>query len=240
MRKWISLVMCLAAGLPASVSQAHEETAGSLPMKVAVLPFRCVKACEEMQTLQGALEFRALEDSVFELLMTRETEDIFLALPRFRSAFDSLTARVSRGLSPDSATAMRLCRRLHVDGLLYGYMTDRGPCVEVWSMAPSPSVVFRYAAEEERRGRLPESRHEGADTKRPQPLTGGANSTNATTGATTHTEGTAEMPKPGNAQQSSASLGNSSFDDRSREMSEIISRRLRELRNSGKVQTESH
>ncbi len=233
MRKWLSLMAVLAATLLPTASQAHDEGGGVLPMKVAVLPFRCIRACPQLPALQGALEATVMEDSVFDLLMTRETEDIFLGLPRFRSAFDSLTARASRGIALDSSTAQLLCRRLHVDGFLYGYMTDRGPAVEVWAAVPRPGVVFRYTGTEERRMVLPDARHEGADSKRAQPTTGGATVTNTASGSTSHVEGTAEIPQSGNNQQQAVIAGNGSVDDRTREMSEVISRRLLELRRSG-------
>ncbi|MBI5836632.1 MAG: hypothetical protein HZB25_05250 [Candidatus Eisenbacteria bacterium] len=155
-----------------------------------------------MPTLQAALVDQLVEKNTFELLMTPEMADLLLQRPEARTAMDSLIARAARGVEPDSATAAVVLRRLKVDGLMYATQGANGPSVGIWSVKPRAAEVFRYQAGKATRGFLPESRHEGAQTKGAQYSTGGAQASGgggapsgaSSSGGKSSGEPTAQMP----------------------------------------------
>jgi hypothetical protein len=168
-----------AASLPAPVTAAPAATPAAdagepaIPTRVALVPFRCVRPCEELAYLQKTLTDRMVEKGIFELLVTPVMEDLLLKRPELRTGMDSLIARAIRGEQPDSATGAVLARRLNVEGFLYASMGGDGPRVAIWALAPRAGDVWQYRSGRPTRGFMPESKHQGAQTTAAQYTTGG-------------------------------------------------------------------
>jgi len=162
------------AGSAEPATSAQPADAPPMPTRVAIIPFKCDPACTDLPRLQRSLVDRLVDKATFELLMTQEMEDLLLERRDFRTAMDSLIARVTRGLTPDSATAALLARRFRVDGFLYAHMGLDGPSVAVWALAPRARDVYNYHSARDTQGFLPDAQHEGAQTKGTQYNTGGA------------------------------------------------------------------
>ncbi len=235
---WLAAAaLSLSAGAAWAQTTTPAATPDSLPARLAIVPFRCLRPCAELMGLQQELVDRLVEAKAFELLLDEQTEEIFLGPARYRTALDSLTARASRNLEPDSTTGVNLARRFEVDGFLLAHQTFDGPVVEIWS-APAQRIVFRYQAGRVQRGYLPDAQHESADTKRAQPMTGGISSSGSSgsasnKGSSTQTEATPQLPQM--TDTGTPILVNTKTDvsERTRELAETISNQIVKIRRAG-------
>ncbi len=238
---FISMFLVLAA---AASSARTQEAPPALPQRLALIPFDCPRGCSEMQSLQASLVSELVERKVFELVMTEETEALFLNQPRFRSAMDTLRARAWRGLPPDSTSAGMLARRFGVEGFLFATNGLDGMRVGLWKqVGPGHGLVYSQARFQDVRGTLPSSKLNGPQDKGASPQTGGTASSGGGGAAGASSSGNAAAGSGGARVSSEASatlkstfsgtpelVNTSSTDDeRGRQFGETVARQLQKL-----------
>jgi len=239
MKRWVNLpagLACVAAAcLVTAAAPVQAQDAPALPARLAILPFQCNPPCTELPGLQQELSSRLIDGEVFGLLLTRDMEEMYFGVRKYRTLFDTLSARAQRGVAPDSVQGAALARRFNVDGFLYAYRGKHGPVVEVWTPGPRAAVTYRYEAPEQVRGQLPDASFQG-DTKRAMPMTGGAQTASGPSAArggtsTTTTEATPEMPKSADPTKEPILVNtNLNVDDRTREMAETVAKEIAKIR----------